>query len=759
MRVADHLFKICYANRCAICKDDTIRERTNRILYERYKGARHDGKDVTFPYVKQYMEGTFGVEMPSIPSIKRHYTRHLEYFLDHQEEIPDHLIVEYRNDLKLGATTYDKDEEEAEIERRFNAIDDGDLKIWEAFPLTNYNSETGENGRILTWREWAYRYVPLELEILENNIIRKIHVSMVLAKHTEDLLNIIDKYPGVLVLLHRGALKSTLLQIWTLRKLCDHRMRILYIGATKDEVQRYTENLRSQLKENRRILLDYGYLPHPKRGDNKDALYLRYENQSPFAKDPHLTYATPPTTASGKSKLGGHTDAIIMDDIQSESIQKSDKIKRKHEDWFDRNILPMRKAYTKMIVAGTRKAPDDIYNYIMIKKMLVKVEEPAIIEFPNEGQEDLIHDDPNKWDYVSSIIYEQVGDHMTKSEIIDGVINLKGGKVFWDGFKEYLWKTRKVQYKKKNGEWDRQRMALQELLLEKQFIEADPDKGHFSFWSEYQLKPIETKGRHFSVEKVKHFSWETWKDIVGNESIPKFTWIDVGYTIPDKDQKAKDVQKKGKTVLLTAGLIRPGQPGCEKFTEGQGGMYLLAVKSGNYFINHVDPKKSLIAQLLLINDQFHPQVICFEENFFGKYILVNTQIFSPDYNLPLIGKKNQLDKHLRISNGINARLSNDKNGLWICDEAEGSGSIMRQIAEFPFTSKIDEIDALESCDRLLIRRTLAIVLIGTASFFDHKNKGLTNGSGMKVRGMPLGLPYINGNKSYSYYRGSKRGFL
>lgn len=760
-RLPRYIFDLCYNKKCIICKTAKIREATNRLLYDRYRDNLHDNNKVTFPYIRDYIESVYNFRMPSIPSIRRHYEGHFIYYLEHRSEISDILITEWTNSNKGN----DKEEDEDlnnEIEIAFAAIEEG-AKIYDVFPLTGYNSTTGVNNitghpcEKLNWTQWSYRFLKVE--------VNHEFVPMVLPKHVADLLDLIDKYPGLLLLIARGHIKSTLLQIFTLRKMCDFQSRFLYIGGSKDEVIRYTENIRSELKENPIILHYYGYLPHPKRGDSKKGLYLRTPTKT-FSHDPHLTFATPPKGSSGTSKLGGHSDYIVLDDIQGEDIKTSDKLKRKHENWFDRNIMPMRKGKTKIIIAGTRKDYDDIYNYIKIKRYLYTFEKPAIIKYPNGdkdeyklitrddgvqvwegGQSDPVNGDLKKWCYHRTELTETVGKYTTTQFIVDGIENLRGGEVFWDEFRKEGWDDRPIKYYKSNGEYDKTLMTLQELLLEKGFLETQKDKGHFSFSSEYQLNPVETEGRHFDIKKIKHYDYDTWQKVVDDDSIPKFSWVDVGYSLPN-EMKPKDA-KKGKTVFCTAALVDPLKH--KGFTPSQGGVYVLEVRSGNYFIQHSNPKYSLLAQILQVNDMYQPQVISFEDNFFGKYLRSNAELNLSQYHLPIDGKRNMLDKFMRISNGINARLSNTKFGLWLCKETQGYGALIRQIAEFPHSSKIDEIDALESCDRLLIRRSGRLVLIGGGDIFSHSLEEMTSDGVLSNK--PL-----NPHTQYTYYRGRRRGF-
>jgi phage terminase large subunit-like protein len=252
-------------------------------------------------------------------------------------------------------------------------------------------------------------------------------------------------------------------------------------------------------------------------------------------------------------------------------------------------------------------------------------------------------------------------------------------------------------------------MAMQELLIEKYYLEADSEKGTFSFSSEYQLDPVETKGRHFDVSSINYFDYEKWIRIKDNTMITKYTWIDVGYSEadPKSTKKRKDV-KTGKTAMATLCRVTGEEAG---MLPSDRGIYILDVRSGDYFVQDMDIKKSLVGEMLKIYEMFHPEMYAFEDNFFGKYVRKNMQMFN-EYHLPVTGRLNRLDKMVRISNGINAILADPSGGLWLCERANGYQTTIRQLTEFPYATKMDEIDAIESGHRLLVKESDKVVIIG-----------------------------------------------
>lgn len=769
--IPDYLFDLIYSSRCIICNDEIVRSTVNRLLYMQSKELKHEGNNVTYPYIRGYCKSTFGINLPSDASISRHFHNHLEHYIQNQDDIPDTVMTEYTNRNMRNRNKFKTSDRSKEIERRLNAIENEEMKKSEAFRITGYNSQTGINNitgekcEELNWHDWCEKY--LTVEIMDELRGELKVVSMCNPLHVDDLLNLIDRYEGLLLLIARGHLKSTILQIYTIRNLCDYQKRFLYIGGSKDEVERYTENVRDQIKNNNDILLDYGYLPDSKRGDTKDALHLISTMGNSSNKDPHLNFASPPSGSKGVSKLGGHPDVIIMDDIQDETVSDSERIRSKHEDWLDRNILPMRKGKTKLIIAGTRKDYDDIYAYIKKKKFIPVLEKPAIIKFPNGtdyklvtrydgvkywegGQQDPIPDQEGHWEYVYDIQEETIGNTTITTEILNGVKGLIGGEVFWDEFRMSNWFIRSIHYKNPDGTWNKTLMSLQELLIEKQVLTADEKKGKFSFWSEFMLDPVETKNKHFNIKNIKQYEFRKWKKIVESDQIPKFTWIDVGYSSPDK-KKHKNV-KSGKTVMATLAFVDHNSQEVVGLDSSDDGVYILEIRSGNYFLQHSDPNKSLFHQILMVNELYNPQVIAFEDNYFGEYIRNNTEIISSDYELPITGKKNNLDKKVRISTGINARLSNIKRPLWVCQETMGYSLFMREIQDFPHGTKLDEIDAVESCDRLLVRTASKLVLLGDGGkLFGNKSDSFISHRSVFGRG-------LNGRVSSKYYRGIRRNF-
>lgn len=708
-----------------------------------YIGDKEGGRDLSLRFVKDYFDSK-GINLPAVSSIQRHYNNHLVYYIEHQDDIPKDLIIDYKkhrgNSVKLEAI-------QDEIKMRMDAIAEGTAKKVDVFPPTHYNSTTGEGGDKLTWKQWCFRFIKIMDD--ETGDI----VPMVIPKHVEDLFDIMDRRDGLLILIARGHFKSTILEVYVLRKLLDFKMRVLYIGKTNEEVLRYTENIRDKIENNQLILYYYGFIL---KKSSKKGIYL---DNNDFSHDANLSTSTLPSNSSGVSKLGGHADLIVGDDLQGEDIKDNDKLQFKHQNWMDKNVIPMRKGKTKLIFAGTRKDANDIYAYIKKKKMLITIESPGIIKFPN-GKEDeykLIKDenidseyyeggqqepeiDPSlfegRWHYHTSVVQEEVNGRVTDHELIDGVEGIEGGEVFFDGFRESKWKNRFVQYYNKDGSIDRNRMAMQELLIEKYILEADETKGHFAFWSEYQLRPVETKGKYFNADLVNFYTFDIWKKIVENDAIAKFTWIDVGYSLPKNITNSSNGKpiKKGKTVMCTASLIIPGRPGYEEFRKEDGGMYVLEVRTGDYFLKHEDPSKSLVHQLLRVESVFNPVTICFEDNYFGQYIRGNSEANEELTHLPIEGRSNKLDKGVRISTGVNSRLCKTNNGLFLCKDAVGFTQLYKQIVEFPYVSKNDEIDAMESCDRLLLRTAGKVSLIGDLNAISHKTTGISHTDMSKLNG-------------------------
>jgi len=734
MRLPEYIFDLIYDKRCKTCTNHTIRVPINKLLHKMYKGEKIDDKKITFVYVRKEYD-KYGVNPPSLPSVVRHYENHMKHYLDNPSEIKEKWKQEQRERYKapmvaveneMTAQNREGSDETAEINQLMRAVGEKEIKIYEAFPLRGYNSQTGENGPKLTWDQWTRKFLTIKSRT-PSGYVRK---PMTLAKHQIDILKAIDAddSDGLQLLIARNHRKSTTLEVYSIRNLCDHQARILYISGSKDEVIRYTENIRSTLQSNARILYYYGYLPSLLKGNSQKGVYLRslidgIVSEPDFDKDANLSFATSPKANSGSSKLGAHPDAVIIDDMQGEEVEMYDNIKRKHEKWFDRNIMPMRNAGTKLVIAGTRKAEDDIYDYIMSKDMLFTVQKPAILEFPNDDQDEPMNEDElsdSKWSYFYEDRSRSIGDEVITNKFLAGVKNLKGGRVFWNEFRMGNWDNRSIQYRKANGQFNKNLMAMQELLLEKGFLEAKAEQGGFSFLAEYQLNPKESKGKHFKKEQLQYFSLNKWRTIIKNKDILKFTWVDVGYSLKMNESKSTKRKgfKSGKTAFATICRIEGDEEG---FIPEDAGIYVIDIRSGNYYLKNSDPEKSLIGEMLKIYESYKPQTFCFEDNFFGQYVRVNMQMFD-DFDLPVEGKTNTLNKEARISMGINALLSQPKDvgGLYLCRDANGFNVLLKQIGDFPYTRKVDELDALESCHRLLIQGNAKLEIIGDL-YADERN--------------------------------------
>ena len=118
---------------------------------------------------------------------------------------------------------------------------------------------------------------------------------------------------------------------------------------------------------------------------------------------------------SGGSITGAHVDIIIIDDLEDEKTTNSAGLRQKTREWLSATLMPILNQGGLLLVIGTRKHDDDVYNHMKNDPTFTVIEEPAIVEWPE------------KYEYI----FEK--DKHGK-DILKGV-NYIGGKALWPEFR------------------------------------------------------------------------------------------------------------------------------------------------------------------------------------------------------------------------------------------------------------------------------------------------------------------------------------
>lgn len=310
-----------------------------------------------------------------------------------------------------------------------------------------------------------------------------------LTKLDQRLMDLMNKYDRLLVLVHRGSRKSTNMLRRAKRAILDRAETVVYFSCAGTNVEEYSESIRAELVD-APILRVYGNVIDSKRTNSKTKMFWLHQTDK---RQPGLSVGT----AEGKTRMGTHPDKIFLDDVVREEADTSKVQQKNLRRWWTKQVLPMAKANTQFVVVGTVKGLDDLYGQIVEDPTFTVYKIPAIEEFPNGGQRE---PSPKIDDFRWYCAYER---NEFGKNILKGIANIQGGSVSNDEFDMENWaKPGRIQYYKDDNPelgYDYTRMSMQEFLMRKMSI------GDEAFESEYQMNPVSMKEGYLKFKNLRWF--------------------------------------------------------------------------------------------------------------------------------------------------------------------------------------------------------------------------------------------------------------
>lgn len=183
----------------------------------------------------------------------------------------------------------------------------------------------------------------------------------------------------------RGVGKS--MDAWgkIIRRMCDKpKIKLFIITEESTRSVQRVGLIKYIFKTNKKIIHDYGYLPHDKaykgiRGKwTGQMLQLKRDI---VAQEPTLIGLSQGAT----NMLGYHFDGGVIDDPWSTEIQRQKGAKDKWLNWFTETFLPCIEKGAFCWMLFTRKGVDDLYADIIYRRGLFKeIRRPAIVKYPSK---------------------------------------------------------------------------------------------------------------------------------------------------------------------------------------------------------------------------------------------------------------------------------------------------------------------------------------------------------------------------------------
>ena len=232
------------------------------------------------------------------------------------------------------------------------------------------------------------------------------------AAHQEKWLNALDELTEeartkkikkkLLLLAPRDHGKSLLSIAYTLRRIVlDRDVKVLWISASAGQSEKRVRLIKSYLLSEK-IQEDWGSddMPPFKTDTTKWIATQIYVNREKDSVDPTLE-----AIGCGGSITGAHVSCIIMDDLEDDKTTYSSANRERTRDWLKSTIMPMLEKSGVMLVVGTRKHYDDVYEHMISDPTYNVIIDPAIKKWPSH-YEFKMKQDKNGRDIVEGIEIE-----------------------------------------------------------------------------------------------------------------------------------------------------------------------------------------------------------------------------------------------------------------------------------------------------------------------------------------------------------------
>jgi phage terminase large subunit-like protein len=183
----------------------------------------------------------------------------------------------------------------------------------------------------------------------------------------------------LLVLHPRSHGKSFLAISYCVRQICMNRnTSILFISASAGQAEKRVRLIK-QFLESEKVTEDWASngMPEFRSKDAKWTSTQMYVNREGASVDPTLE-----AIGSGGKITGAHVDIVIIDDLEDDTTTGSAGVRAKTREWLNATVMPILNQGGIMLVIGTRKHSDDVYEHMKQDPTFSVIEQPAIVKWP-----------------------------------------------------------------------------------------------------------------------------------------------------------------------------------------------------------------------------------------------------------------------------------------------------------------------------------------------------------------------------------------
>lgn len=222
------------------------------------------------------------------------------------------------------------------------------------------------------------------IDLLEGRTPRDIHPSMVYEPGRPELL-VVNTPP-------EHAKSTTITSSYVTYRICqDPNVRIIIVSKTKEMAKKFVYQIKNRLTHPRyqKLQLDFAPSEGFRAGSDTwtaDMVYLGAESRDSGEKDPTLL-----ALGMGGQIYGARADLIILDDCVT--LANAHEFE-KQIDWISQEVLTRLSDRGKLLIVGTRVAPQDLYaalrdpsRYPDGRCPWTYFAQPAVLEFADKPED------------------------------------------------------------------------------------------------------------------------------------------------------------------------------------------------------------------------------------------------------------------------------------------------------------------------------------------------------------------------------------
>jgi len=233
---------------------------------------------------------------------------------------------------------------------------------------THYHSD-------LSMKAWAQKYLEGPKNFLK-------YAPYQWGKGQLEIFDLWEKHQKIMIECHRDYGKTMAVDAILLHEICENLENNYAICSETDHKARArVKHIGDNLLKNKKIIKDYGFLPHQKIYKGTRQSWTKGEitvKREISQTDPTLMCFS----SVSKGATGAHFNGIVFDDVWSRILDRNPDNKEKWLEWFDGELEGcLEDAWECWVL--TRKGVTDLYQTMEDRQYYVVYRRPAVVKFPS----------------------------------------------------------------------------------------------------------------------------------------------------------------------------------------------------------------------------------------------------------------------------------------------------------------------------------------------------------------------------------------